>query len=264
MEFFCLTPLPGSEDHRTLVSTGVWMDPDMNTYDTEHVTTGHALMTDEEFLGTYRDAWRAFYTPDHVETLMRRAVAYDIPPRKVMRLALYFYGSQAVEGIHPLQGGLFRRKHRRDRRPGRRLENPFVFYARYLGEIASKSARLLALYWTYKRRLNRVVINSRKSARVNLALTPASAEDVDPLGIFGRASGPHLGEPRESRQPRARIADAGERRGRRSLGNFRPCLRPSPRRAQGIQAADRAFVPGHGRAVAIRSGLRDGRTASQA
>jgi hypothetical protein len=177
------------------------MDPDMNTYDTEHVTTGHPLMTDEEFLGTYRDAWRAFYTPDHVETLMRRAVAYDIPPRKVMRLALYFYGSQAVEGIHPLQGGLFRRKHRRDRRPGRRLENPFVFYARYLGEIASKSARLLALYWTYKRRLNRVVIDSRKSARMNLALTPASAEDVDPLGIFGRASGPHLGEPRESRQP---------------------------------------------------------------
>ena len=201
MEFFCLTPLPGSEDHRTLVSAGVWMDPDMNTYDTEHVTTGHPLMTDEEFLGTYRDAWRAFYTPDHVETLMRRAVAYDIPPRKVMRLALYFYGSQAVEGIHPLQGGLFRRKHRRDRRPGRRLENPFVFYARYLGEIASKSARLLALYWTYKRRLNRVVINSRKSPRMNLALTPASAEDVGPLGIFGRASGPHLGEPRESRQP---------------------------------------------------------------
>ena len=198
MEFFCLTPLPGSEDHRTLVSAGVWMDPDMNTYDTEHVTTGHPLMTDEEFLGTYRDAWRAFYTPDHVETLMRRAVAYDIPPRKVMRLALYFYGCQAVEGIHPLQGGLFRRKHRRDRRPGRRLENPFVFYARYLGEIASKSARLLALYWTYKRRLNRVVIDSQKSARVNLALTPASAEDVDPLEIFGRASGPHLGEPRES------------------------------------------------------------------
>ena len=29
LEFFMLTPLPGSEDHQTLHKNGVWMDPDM-------------------------------------------------------------------------------------------------------------------------------------------------------------------------------------------------------------------------------------------
>ena len=40
LEFFCLTPLPGSEDHKKLYMRGVPMDPDMNKYDLEHVCTG--------------------------------------------------------------------------------------------------------------------------------------------------------------------------------------------------------------------------------
>jgi hypothetical protein len=30
IEFFCLTPLPGSEDHQILWKNGVAMDPDLN------------------------------------------------------------------------------------------------------------------------------------------------------------------------------------------------------------------------------------------
>ena len=41
VEFFCLTPLPGSEDHQKLWNQGVAMDPDLNTYDVEHVCTAH-------------------------------------------------------------------------------------------------------------------------------------------------------------------------------------------------------------------------------
>ena len=58
LEFFCLTPLPGSEDHKTLYLKGVPMDPDMNKYDVEHVCTGHPLMSDEAWNKTYRDAWK--------------------------------------------------------------------------------------------------------------------------------------------------------------------------------------------------------------
>src|SRR5580704_1946776 len=47
LEFFCLTPLPGSEDHKNLHMRGVAMDPDMNKYDLEHVCTSHALMAKE-------------------------------------------------------------------------------------------------------------------------------------------------------------------------------------------------------------------------
>ena len=41
LEFFCLTPLPGSEDHQTLWKNGVAMDADLNRYDVEHVCTAH-------------------------------------------------------------------------------------------------------------------------------------------------------------------------------------------------------------------------------
>ena len=53
MEFFILTPLPGSEDHQKLYEKGVWMDPDMNKYDSTHVTTAHPLMTPEEWKNIY-------------------------------------------------------------------------------------------------------------------------------------------------------------------------------------------------------------------
>ena len=51
IEFFVLTPLPGSEDHKVLFEKGVWMDPDLNKYDVEHVVTGHSKMTKEEWKG---------------------------------------------------------------------------------------------------------------------------------------------------------------------------------------------------------------------
>jgi radical SAM superfamily enzyme YgiQ (UPF0313 family) len=38
IEFFCLTPLPGSEDHQVLWKNNVPMEPDLNKYDSEHVT----------------------------------------------------------------------------------------------------------------------------------------------------------------------------------------------------------------------------------
>ncbi len=45
VEFFCLTPLPGSEDHQTLWKNGVPMDPDLNKYDVEHVCAAHPKMS---------------------------------------------------------------------------------------------------------------------------------------------------------------------------------------------------------------------------
>ena len=51
LEFFVLTPLPGSEDHKVLYEKNVWMDPDMNKYELEHVVTGHAKMTKRRMAG---------------------------------------------------------------------------------------------------------------------------------------------------------------------------------------------------------------------
>ena len=124
LEFFCLTPLPGSEDHQKLLKAGVPMDPDMNKYDLEHVTTGHAKMSKAEWEGVYRQAWEVYYTPEHMETIMRRAYATGISAGKMMFLLIWFYGCVTIEKIHPLEGGYLRRKVRRDRRPGLPIESP--------------------------------------------------------------------------------------------------------------------------------------------
>jgi hypothetical protein len=36
------------------------MDPDLNNYDLNHITTDHPTMTREEWLGAFRTAWRSF------------------------------------------------------------------------------------------------------------------------------------------------------------------------------------------------------------
>ena len=72
LELFMLTPLPGSEDHQTLWKKGVWMDPDLNKYDLHHRVVHHPKMSDAEYEQTYRDAWRTYYAPEHIETVARR------------------------------------------------------------------------------------------------------------------------------------------------------------------------------------------------
>ena len=87
---------------------------------------------------------------------MRRARACRIRPRKIAGTALGFYGSMAIEGVHPLEGGWLRRKYRKDRRPGLPIESPFVFYPRYAWETVSKAARFAALWLRYRRIRRRV------------------------------------------------------------------------------------------------------------
>ncbi len=124
LEFFCLTPLPGSEDHKVLTAKGIWMDPDMNKYDLEHVVTGHSRMSQAEWSQVYASAWDTYYTFEHMETVLRRAAVFDL---KVSHLSglLYMFGKTVeAENVHPLQSGLIRRKFRRDRRHGMPLESP--------------------------------------------------------------------------------------------------------------------------------------------
>ena len=128
VEFFILTPLPGSEDHQQLYERGVWMEPDLNVYDLLHVTMAHPQMTKMELAEAYRMAWRSFYTWDHMETLMRRAAATREPVVKLMFLLLCFYGCIMFEGIHPLEGGVVRWRGRRSRRPGMPVESAWTFW----------------------------------------------------------------------------------------------------------------------------------------
>jgi radical SAM superfamily enzyme YgiQ (UPF0313 family) len=184
LEFFCLTPLPGSEDHKTLFLKGVPLDPDLNKYDLEHVTTGHAKMSPEEWSRAYRLAWETFYSPQHMETVMRRAAATGISAGKTLFLLLWFYGCITIEKIHPLEGGYFRRKYRKERRPTLPRESALVFYPRYAGEIVSKHWRMARLIWTMTR--VRTLIKRDKQAHdyMDQALMPVVAGELDTLEMF--------------------------------------------------------------------------------
>ncbi|HIE64985.1 MAG: radical SAM protein [Nitrospira sp.] len=156
MEFFILTPLPGSEDHQTLHKNGVKMVTDMNEYDVVHVTTAHAIMTDKEWLDIYHQAWEAYYTPAHVEKVIRRSKKWGFNTREMMLKLLSFYACAKIEKVHPLEGGFIRLKFRKDRRPGRSLENPLIFYPRYLWETLGKVVQYYRLVSLYKKIVRKV------------------------------------------------------------------------------------------------------------
>src|SRR5207253_9993150 len=78
LEFFFLTPLPGSEDHKALWSKGTWMDGDLNKYDLSHRVSHHSRMSDVEWEEAYRAAGDAFYTPEHVRTSLRGPAAHPL------------------------------------------------------------------------------------------------------------------------------------------------------------------------------------------
>ena len=184
LEFFILTPLPGSEDHQILHRKGIAMDPDLNNYDTEHVTTAHPVMTADEWRAAYRDAWLSYYEPAHVETLVRRAVACGIPAAKITAAVLRFFGSVTVEGVHPLQAGFLRRKYRTDRRPTLQRESPLVFYPRYAWETLSKQARLYFMARRFAAIRRRVESDPAAKSYRDLALTPVTEAETETLELY--------------------------------------------------------------------------------
>ena len=142
LEFFFLTPLPGSEDHKKLYEKGVWMDPDLNKYDLNHAVTGHATMSKAEWEAAYWKAWETYYSDEHVERVMRRAAATGNSVGKVLFVLNWFIGSIRIERIHPLECGFVRLKRRRDRRSGMPIESALTFYPRYLDGDAREAGAL--------------------------------------------------------------------------------------------------------------------------
>lgn len=178
LEFFYLTPLPGSEDHQRLFRAGVEMDPDLNKYDLNHVTTGHEKMSAKEWHRTYVDAWRRYYTPDHAERIMRRGGASGIAVSNLVLLMVWFLGALQIEGVHPLECGVLRRKSRKDRRLGLPLEPAILFYPKYWGGTAYKWSRWFGLYARHFWLMRKVDKDPNKAAYTDSAMTPPDADEA--------------------------------------------------------------------------------------
>jgi radical SAM superfamily enzyme YgiQ (UPF0313 family) len=181
LEFFFLTPMPGSADHKAMVERGEWMEPDLNRYDLEHVTTRHPRMSRHEWEEICDLAWRLYYSPRHVETLLRRACAGGAGTSHVAVSIMAYYGTYRFQGVHPPQAGLLRRKVRTTRRPGLPLENPLTFYVRRAWQTLSSLVGL-GLYWLWLERMRkRIQRDPFAKSYTDAALTNADLDDEDEL-----------------------------------------------------------------------------------
>jgi hypothetical protein len=208
LEFFILTPLPGSEDHKKLWQQGAWMDPDMNKYDANHVAAEHPRMSKEELQQAWWLAWHTYYSPAHMVTLLRRAAASGLPLADMVFDLLWFRSSFACSRIHPLEAGYFRLKFRHDRRPGMPKERPLGFYLRYARELLATHLGIVGLIGRLGLACLRIKLDPRHRAYRDLSLTPVTVEELDELGLFVATSGARAAVARKRGEETRRAAAA--------------------------------------------------------
>ena len=184
LEFFYLTPLPGSEDHLKLVRAGAPLDPDMNKYDLNHVCTTHPRMSRTEWDRAYKLAWQRYYTIDHIETILRRVTSVGANASNALFLITWFKGSIDLEKIHPLEGGFLRLKFRRDRRSGRPIEPMWRFYPQYAFEVVGKLVRWAWLYMRLRRIYLAIKRNPGRFEYTDLAMTPVADDETQTHELF--------------------------------------------------------------------------------
>jgi radical SAM superfamily enzyme YgiQ (UPF0313 family) len=189
LEFFCLTPLPGSEDHQSLWKAGVAMDSDLNIYDLEHVCTAHPRMSPQEWQAAYREAWSLYYTPTHMKTLLWRAAAAGVPLGSLVRLLARFALTDPLENVHPLQGGVLRLKHPSERRPDLPRESLWVFWRRFMWHTLRThaiSVHTVMLLLLWQRAIKR---DPKARSYMDLALTPVHDDDDTTLDLLTKTTG---------------------------------------------------------------------------
>jgi hypothetical protein len=189
LEFFVLTPLPGSEDHQVLWKNGVAMEPDLNKYASEHACTDHPRMTRKELEAVYREAWSLYYTPEHMKTLLRRAAATGLPMHNLAKYMLVFSTTDRLEHMHPLQGGIVRLKHPSERRPGFPRERAWIFWPRFVWETIRTHALLAGMFGKLFLWQRTIARDPSARAYTDQALTPVGVDEDETLDLLTKTEG---------------------------------------------------------------------------
>ena len=163
---------------------GVWMDPDINLYDLEHMVTRDPRMTRQEWQELYWSAWRTFYTPEHIETILRRAAASNCAMSRLQGNLYACSTTPELEGITPYQGGVLRRKYRRDRRPGMPIEPIWAFYPKLVSEFVTKNSRAIGKAIWIARLCHRIRKDPNRYAYTDQAMRSVSADETETLEQF--------------------------------------------------------------------------------
>ena len=189
IEFFCLTPLPGSEDHQRLWQNGIAMEVDLNAYDLEHVCTDHPKMSRREWRAVYREAWSLYYSREHMRTVIRRMAATGGPVASLVKLLVRFSTADRLEGVHPLQSGVLRQKHPSERRPGLPRENPLIFWPRYVWQTLKLHALLAGAIGRLAVAAMVITLSSKTQTYTDLALMPVGEAQDEELDLFTKTTG---------------------------------------------------------------------------
>ena len=172
--FFMMTPLPGSQDHLDNYLKGVPMAKEMNDYDTTRPCAEHPRMSRDELMRAYRDAWKSFYSREHVETILKRRK--DRRQKNVARDMIWFRSAVFVEGLHPFLFGIFRIKGRKRRSPKFPTESIPVYYCRRTWDIASWTIRMLIIFIEVKY-LSFKANRGRNNDYMDITITPEAPVD---------------------------------------------------------------------------------------
>jgi hypothetical protein len=165
------------------------MDADLNKYDLEHAVTDHPKMTREELEAIYQEAWSLYYTHEHVETLLRRAVVTNIPLNSFIKVLVQFMTMMQVEKVHPLQSGLFRLRHISERRPGLPVESVFTFYPKLAWSLIANNLKLVStIVWALKLKW-RIQRDPNRFAYTDMALQPVRDDEEDTLDLLTKTAG---------------------------------------------------------------------------
>jgi radical SAM superfamily enzyme YgiQ (UPF0313 family) len=130
--FFMMTPLPGSMDHKRMVDAGTPLDADYNNFDSFHQCMTHPEFKDGAWTRAYFDAWRSFYSFEHM-----REVLAEADPKNywdIFRNFFWYKNSALNEGLHPMISGFFPLKDRRSRRATFPQESRLAHWRRRIPE----------------------------------------------------------------------------------------------------------------------------------
>ena len=116
--------------------------------------------------------------------VLRRARAWGYDPKQMLAKLFAFHAPIVYENMHPLEGGLIRRKVRRDRRPGFPKENPFLFYPKLAWESVTKYSGAYAMHRRYRRILAQVMADRDPDSYTDTAMTPVEQGEEDTLELF--------------------------------------------------------------------------------
>lgn len=171
----CLTPMPGSADHKHHVESGQWLDADLNKFDLSHRTVHHPKMADAVFEKAYRKAHRRYYSFRHMVTVLRRAAALGSDKKYSTARSLAFFGVVMRMKTGSFEGGFARIPCRKARRWGMKPHHPLIYYSRFYAKEAAAFLRFYVAWHGLRFVARRIWNDPKRFEYTDAAIAPLVA-----------------------------------------------------------------------------------------